>query len=68
MFHNKTKETLKKIKIKNSQLVFGCHGGESSFDLRFVHDVVQYIVKERKDIVFLFLNINKFCKHPRVKF
>ena len=66
---NKTKRNLKKkLKIKNSQLVFGCHGGESSFDLRFVHDVVQYIAKERKDIVFLFLNINKFCKHPRIKF
>ncbi len=58
----------KKLNIKNKQIVFGCHGGKSSFDLKFVHDTLIDIVKKRKDIVFLFLNINKFCKHPRIIF
>jgi len=66
---NNSKESLKKkLKIKKNQIVFGCHGGESSFDLKFVHHTLIDIVKKRKDIVFLFLNINKFCKHPRIIF
>ena len=66
---HKTKSNLKSfLKIKKKQKVFGCHGGESSFDLKFTHDVLQKIVKDRKDFTFLFLNINKFCDHPRIKF
>ncbi len=66
---NKSKQNLKKkLKIKKKQIVFGCHGGESSFDLRFVQDTLLKIVKKRGDIVFLFLNIDKFCKHPRIIF
>ena len=66
---HKTKENLKKkLKIKKNQIVFGCHGGESSFDLRFVHQTLLEIVKKRKDIYFLFLNINRFCNHPRIIF
>ena len=35
----KSKGDLKKILgIKKDQTVFGCHGGESSFDLKFTHD------------------------------
>jgi hypothetical protein len=30
--------------------------------------VLLNIVKKRKDIIFLFLNIKKFCKHPQIKF
>tara|TARA_B100000575_G_scaffold116144_1_gene92391 strand:+ start:3518 stop:4612 length:1095 start_codon:yes stop_codon:yes gene_type:complete len=66
---DKTKQNLKKkLRIKSNQIVFGCHGGESSFDLKFVHNALIDVVNKRKDIVFLFLNINKFCNHPRIKF
>jgi len=66
---NKSKMNLKKkLNIKKNQIVFGCHGGESSFDLKFAQDTLLEVVKKRKDIVFLFLNIDKFCKHPRVIF
>ena len=66
---HKTKNDLKKLlKIKKDQIVFGCHGGESSFDLKFAQDVIKKVVNSRKDIVFLFLNITKFYNHPRVKF
>ncbi len=65
----KTKANLKKkLNIKKNQIVFGCHGGESSFDLKFVQDTLLEIVKKRKDICFLFLNIHKFCNHPRIIF
>ena len=66
---NKTKKNLKKeLKINKNQIVFGTHGGESSFDMQFVKDTVFYLVKIRKDITFVFLNINKFINHPRVIF
>lgn len=58
----------KKLKIKEKNLIFGCHGGESSFDMKFAQKAVLNIVKKRKDICFLFLNINKFCNHPQIKF
>ncbi len=66
---HKTKNNLRKsLKIKKKQIVFGCHGGESSFDLKFVQDVIKKIVNSKKDIIFLFLNIDKFYNHPRIKF
>ncbi len=66
---HKTKNNLKKtLGIKKGNIVFGCHGGESSFDIRFVQDVLKKIVNVRKDITFIFLNINKFYNHPRIKF
>ena len=58
----------KKLKIKKNKLVFGCHGGESSFDMKFAQNCLLNVVKKRKDIIFLFLNIKKFCKHPQIKF
>ena len=45
-----------------------CIRDRSSFDLKFVKLVLLNIVKKRKDIIFLFLNIKKFCKHPQIKF
>jgi len=67
--NKKIKKNLKKrLNISNDKLVFGCHGGESSFDLRFVQAALVNIVKKRKDIIFLFLNIKKFYKHPQIKF
>ena len=58
----------KKFKISKKSLVFGCHGGDSSFDMKFVQQAVLDTAKKRKDIFFIFLNINKFCNHPRVIF
>ena len=66
---NNTKKNLRqKLKIKKKQIVFGCHGGESSFNLKFTHDALKEVVKKRKDIVFIFLNINRFASHPQIKF
>ena len=58
----------KKLNIKKNHLVFGCHGGESSFDLKFVQDLINKIVKRDKNLFFIFLNINKFCNHSNIKF
>ncbi len=65
----KNKNNLKKkLKIKKNQIVFGCYGGESSFDLQFVKFAISEIVKKRNDIIFIFLNINKFIRHKQIKF
>ena len=45
----------KKLNIKNDQFIFGCHGGESSFDLKFVKDLLLKIVKQ--DLQMIRLNI-----------
>lgn len=68
----KTKETKKnlkkKLKIKKDSIIFGCHGGESSFDMKFARSALINIVKKRKNIYFIFLNIEKFCNHGQIKF
>jgi len=63
-----SKKNLKKKLNVEKKIILGCHGGESSFDLKFVKDAILSTVKTRKDIVFLFLNIKKFCSHSRIKF
>ena len=51
---NGTKKNLKKkYKIDNKNIVIGCHGGESSFDLKFAEDVVKEIANK---------NISKYTK------
>ena len=66
---SKTKKNLKKrLKISKDKLVLGCYGGESSFDLKFAQLAIKTIIDKRKDIIFLFLNINKFCSHKQIKF
>jgi hypothetical protein len=63
------KENLKKkLKINNKKIVLGCHGGSSSFDIKFAQDSILATVKKRNDIIFLFLNIDKFCNHRQIKF
>ena len=66
---NKTKKDLrKKLKIKKNQLTVGCHGGESSFDMKFAQDTLLDLVNKKNDITFIFLNIKKFCNHSRIIF
>ena len=66
---HRTKANLKKkLNINKNKIVLGCHGGNSSFDLKFVQDVIKQVATIRKDIIFIFLNINKFANHQRIKF
>ena len=65
----KTKKNLKKkLKLKENDIVFGCYGGDSSFDLKFVQDTLIDVVKKNKNIFFIFMNINKFSNNSRIKF
>jgi hypothetical protein len=48
------------LNIPNNYTVFGCYGGATEFNIRFVHDAIIETLKHRKDIVFIFMNINAF--------
>jgi hypothetical protein len=53
--------TLKKeLNIPNNAVVFGSYGGEDSFNISFVHQVICEVAKEQKDIFFIFMNIKSF--------
>jgi glycosyltransferase involved in cell wall biosynthesis len=56
-----------KLGIPKNKLVFGCYGGSTEFNISWVHEIISRIVKERSDIIFLFMNINIFCEpHPNI--
>lgn len=46
--------------IPKHTTVFGCYGGATEFNIGFVHKAIIDTVKTRKDIIFLFMNINPF--------
>ena len=63
------KSNLRKLlKIPSEATVFGCHGGQSSFDLIFVKDAIKNIIKDKNNIYFIFVSIEKFISHPNVFF
>ena len=56
-----------KLGIPKNKIVFGCYGGSTEFNITWVHEIIKNIVKEIDDIIFLFMNINKFIDdHPNV--
>lgn len=56
-----------KLGIPNDAIVFGCYAGQTEFNIDFVHNAIKKIVKERNDIYFIFMNINKFSEdHPNI--
>jgi hypothetical protein len=59
---------LSQMGIPESAIVFGRHGGEDTFDIAFVKQIVERLVKEREDVWFIFMNTTPFCQHPRVLF
>ena len=51
-----------KLGIPKNKLVFGYYGGKTEFNIGFVHDVIKQIINERDDIVFIFMNVNRFSE------
>ena len=65
----KTKGNMRsELNIPSDAKVFGCHGGETSFDLIFVQNAIKEILSKNKNIYFIFLNIKKFFSHKRIIF
>ena len=46
----------------------GRYGGYDQFDIKFVHDTINFIVNFDPSFVFLFVNTRKFIEHPNVIF
>lgn len=55
------------LNIPKNAIVFGCYGGSTEFNINSTHEVIKRVIKERNDVFFIFMNINKFCNdHPQV--
>jgi hypothetical protein len=49
--------------------VFGCYGGQQSFDIDFVKaKVIPHVLARSKNTFFIFMNIEPFLSDPRVHF
>ena len=57
-----------KLGISKDSTVFGCYAGTTEFNIEFVKESIRKIVNERDDIEFIFMNVNQFVDHPKVKF
>ena len=64
--HKMIGDLRKKLKINNSDFVFGRYGGYETFDLDFVKDTIKEVLKKRNDIFFLFLNTQTFFNHKKI--
>lgn len=55
-----------KLNIPLDAIVFGRYGGFNDFNVHFVYNVIQKILKEKNNIYFLFMNTQEFLKHPNI--
>lgn len=53
------------IGIPDSHIVIGRTGGYDSFDIPFVHDVIQRVLQKRNDIWFVLMNTPNKLNHER---
>jgi hypothetical protein len=49
------------LNIPENATVFGRHGGKTTFDLKFVQNIVFQFARNNPHIYFLFLNTDPFC-------
>ena len=54
------------LNIPKNSIVFGRHGGNDSFNIPYVYDVIKQCVNENSNIYFLFMNTDKFYEHERI--
>lgn len=55
-----------KLNIPEKAVVIGRYGGNTTFDIKFVHDCIKEIINVHEDIYFLFMNTDKFYEHKRI--
>ena len=56
----------KKLNIPENAIVLGRHGGNTTFNIKYVHECIKEILNDREDIYFLFLNTDKFYEHKQI--
>lgn len=52
--------------IPSSAIVFGRHGGRDTFNLEWAKETISRVVRDRDDIVFVFMNAPEWDTHPRI--
>lgn len=57
-----------KHNIPSSACVFGCYGGSTEFNIESTKRAICKVVEEHDDIYFIFMNIQEFADHPKIKF
>ena len=63
----KTNENLRKqLNIPENAVVFGRHGGYTTFDIPYVYDVINAVTQKYRNIYFLFLNTKPFSRNPNI--
>jgi glycosyltransferase involved in cell wall biosynthesis len=62
------KNLKKDLNIPEDAVVFGRYGGYDSFDIDFVHQAIIDVLKENKNIYFLFMNTREFFKNEKIIF
>jgi len=55
-----------KLNIPEKALVIGRHGGNTTFDIKYVHECIKETINHHEDIYFLFLNTDKFYEHKNI--
>lgn len=50
------------LNIPKDAVVFGRHGGNTQFNIKYVYNAIDKITDENQNIYFLFLNTDIFCK------
>jgi hypothetical protein len=58
----------KALFIPEDATVFGRIGGQDTWDIFFVNDVIRKVVRLNPDIYFIFVNTPVFDKHPNIYF
>jgi hypothetical protein len=57
------------LNIPSDSIVFGYHGGKDSFNIPWVKDIIQRVVKTRTDCYFIFMNVEPFGEaHKNIMF
>ena len=56
------------LRIPKEATVLACYGGQDSFNLPFVHEVILQALNRRKDLYCIFMNITSFGQHERLIF
>tara|TARA_B110000037_G_scaffold211304_1_gene262710 strand:- start:538 stop:1530 length:993 start_codon:yes stop_codon:yes gene_type:complete len=56
----------KKLNIPENAIILGRHGGNTTFNIKYVHECIKEILNDREDIYFLFLNTDKFYEHKQI--
>lgn len=65
---NITVDLRQNLKISSDKFVVGRYGGFDQFDIPFVYNVINYLVNNDDNIIFIFINTRKFIEHKNVLF